>query len=263
MRRFLSFTCLGATLAATLDEAPGNTGLLILSGGNEIRIGAHRGMAKLARDVAAAGFPVFRFDRRGIGDSGGENGGFKSSAPDIKAALEAFRAACPHMTQIIAFGNCDAATALRLHLTAEVAGLVLANPWIIEDNAAEPPPATSRAYYARRLRDPKAWLGLLRGAVRLDKLLSSLKSAARPTTASSLAEDLAAAMTCSPIPTRIILCAHDGTAVAFKAQWDSPLFAKLRDEMTPNVLNSDSHSFAPEGDYATLRQTLLEALGDA
>ena len=40
MRRLTSFPCAGDILAATLDEAPGTTGLLIVSGGNEIRIGA-------------------------------------------------------------------------------------------------------------------------------------------------------------------------------------------------------------------------------
>ena len=100
MRRLLSFPCEGAALAATLDEAAGSTGLLIISGGNEIRIGAHRGMARLAADVAAAGFPVFRFDRRGIGDSEGENGEFTTSGPDISAAIAAFRSECPHIEQI-------------------------------------------------------------------------------------------------------------------------------------------------------------------
>ena len=53
MRHQLTFDCEGATLAASLDEAPGTTGLLIVSGGNEIRSGAHRGMALLAQRVAA------------------------------------------------------------------------------------------------------------------------------------------------------------------------------------------------------------------
>ena len=48
MRHFLTFACEGATLAATLDDAPCESGLLIVSGGNEIRIGAHRGMEKVS-----------------------------------------------------------------------------------------------------------------------------------------------------------------------------------------------------------------------
>src|SRR3546814_10409691 len=96
MRHHLTFACEGAALAATLDEAPGTTGLLIVSGGNEIRSGAHRGMAMLSQRIAAAGHPVLRFDRRGIGDSDGSNGGLEPSDPDIAAALAAFRADQPH-----------------------------------------------------------------------------------------------------------------------------------------------------------------------
>src|SRR3546814_5070051 len=67
-----------------------DTGLLIVSGGNELRSGAHRGMAKLAARLSRDGFPVFRFDRRGVGDSEGENGGFLSSGPDIAEEVAAF-----------------------------------------------------------------------------------------------------------------------------------------------------------------------------
>ena len=73
MREPLSFVCDGESLSAMYDSGDHPIGLLILSGGNEIKIGAHRGMAKLARDVSANGYSAFRFDRRGIGDSEGEN----------------------------------------------------------------------------------------------------------------------------------------------------------------------------------------------
>ncbi|MCH7861093.1 MAG: hydrolase 1, exosortase A system-associated, partial [Proteobacteria bacterium] len=110
MRKLIAFPCAGETLLGTLDEAAETTGLLIVSGGNEIRIGAHRGMALLAERVARADYPVLRFDRRGIGDSTGENRGFESSAEDIAAAARAFRET--GVERIIAYGNCDAATAL-------------------------------------------------------------------------------------------------------------------------------------------------------
>src|SRR3546814_18832077 len=74
---------------------------MIVSGGNEIRVGAHRGMALLAERLAAAGLPVFRFDRRGIGDSTGANDGYTSSGPDIAAAVRAFRAQVPHLSTLI------------------------------------------------------------------------------------------------------------------------------------------------------------------
>ena len=80
MRRPLEFICESDTLFATLDAAPGDTGLLIVSGGNEIRSGAWAGQAQLAARVAAAGKPVFRYDRRGVGDSGGVNRGYLESS---------------------------------------------------------------------------------------------------------------------------------------------------------------------------------------
>src|SRR3546814_4572846 len=87
-------------LAASIDEGRMDTGLLIVSGGNELRSGAHRGMAKLAARLARDGFPVFRFDRRGVGDSEGENGGFLSSGPDIAEAVAAFLRASPGLRRI-------------------------------------------------------------------------------------------------------------------------------------------------------------------
>ncbi len=67
MPRLIGFTCDGETLIGSLDAAEGTIGVLIVAGGNEIRAGAHRGMASLARALAAAGVPAFRFDRRGGG----------------------------------------------------------------------------------------------------------------------------------------------------------------------------------------------------
>jgi pimeloyl-ACP methyl ester carboxylesterase len=131
----LTFRCNDLRLAATLDTAPGTAGLLIVSGGNEIRAGAFGGQAELAAHIARAGFPVFRFDRRGVGDSEGENRGFRRSAKDIAAAIEAFRAIAPQIERVIAFGNCDAASALMLMGGAGCNGLVLSNPWTIEEGA--------------------------------------------------------------------------------------------------------------------------------
>ena len=106
------FACKGETLVGSLDDAAGSTGLLIVTGGNEVRAGAHRGMALLAPRLAADGVPVFRYDRRGVGDSGGDNPGFVGAREDLLAAADAFRAAAPGVTRIVGFGNCDAATTL-------------------------------------------------------------------------------------------------------------------------------------------------------
>ena len=133
MRRVITFPCAGDTLVGTIDEALGTTGLLIVSGGNEIRSGAHRGMALLAADIATLGYPVFRYDRRGVGDSSGENGGFLSSSDDLAMAVTAFRGEAPHLSRIVGFGNCDAASTLALFgRAAGIDAVLLANPWVVE-----------------------------------------------------------------------------------------------------------------------------------
>ena len=43
MRRALTFACEGATLAGMLHPAAGATGVVIVTGGMQTRIGAHRG----------------------------------------------------------------------------------------------------------------------------------------------------------------------------------------------------------------------------
>ena len=189
--RHLSFACEGARLAATLDEAAGRAGLLIVTDGNETRAGAFSGQAQLAARIAGAGYPVFRFDRRGVGDSEGENRGFRASAPDIAAALQAFRAACPTLVRVVGFGNCDAASALMLANGDGLDALVLANPWTIEGDDVTPPPSAVRARYADKLRDHKELVRLLTGKVSLKQLAHGIVHALLPTPPPrSLAQEL-------------------------------------------------------------------------
>lgn len=255
MRRTLTFSCEGAALAATLDTADGATGLLLVSGGNEIRSGAHRGMAELAGLVVAKGHPVFRFDRRGVGDSEGENGGFRSSGPDIRAAIAAFRKEQPQLTRVVAFGNCDAATALTLH-EAPVDARILANPWIIPSSGEMPPPAAIKDRYARRLRDPEAWKALISGKIDLGKLAKGLGrlAAAKPAAPDSLADKTVRALESSSIPTTILLATGDATAIAFADVWrNDPAIPVVR-------IDTASHSFADGAAYTRLVEVLSEAL---
>lgn len=220
-RRHLSFPCEGSLLAGSLDESEGDTGLLLISGGNELRSGAWAGQARLAARIAAAGHPVFRFDRRGVGDSEGPNLGFRSSAPDIAAALAAFRAACPGLLRIIGFGNCDAASALMLANGEGLDGLLLSNPWTIEEEDAPPPPQALRDHYRRRLADPAALKRLLRGEVSLRQLAGSLRDALRPApTPTTLAQDMAAGIARFAGPIAFLAAERDRTAQAFLAAWD-------------------------------------------
>jgi len=261
MREVIGFDCDGDRLAATLDHAEGRTGLLIVSGGNEIRIGAHRGMARLAQKVAAAGYPVLRYDRRGIGDSEGENRGFLNSADDMAAAARTFRQALP-VERIVGFGNCDAATALALfHQRAGIDALLLANPWVIEDDNDLPPPAAIRARYAERLRDPRQWLRLASGGVNLNKLIKGLKrSSEKLNENNSLADDMAAALASSNALTTILLAERDNTAIAFREAFQQSGLAAIRASADIAVRDTASHSFAREGDADWLFDRMIETL---
>lgn len=224
----LSFGCGTLRLAATLDTAPGTTGLLIVSGGNEIRAGAFSGQARLAARIARAGFPVFRFDRRGVGDSEGENRGFRNSAKDIAAAIEAFHAIAPQITRVVAFGNCDAASALMLTGGRGLAGLVLSNPWTIEQEAADgnadstPPPAAIRARYIEKLKNPREVARLIGGGVDLRKLARGLARSVVPGAApSTLAGEMRDGLADFEGEVRILLATADRTAQVFEAAWDA------------------------------------------
>lgn len=223
-RLHLQFGCGKHKLAGTLDTAPGSSGLLIVTGGNELRSGAFSGQARLAADIAKAGFPVFRFDRRGVGDSEGENRGFRKSKKDMRAAIEAFRAIAPQVDRVVGLGNCDAASALMLASGSGCDALVLSNPWTIEDSAEEsdlPPPDAVRSRYLDKLRNPAELKRLVTGGVDLRKLARGLASTLRPAAApSGLAEEMKAGLDEFNGEVRILLASADRTAQLFENAWD-------------------------------------------
>ena len=262
VRRAITFSCEGATLFGTIDEAAGATGLLIVSGGNEIRIGAHRGMAWLAAELAEAGHPVFRYDRRGVGDSEGDNGGFESARADLAAAVVAFRHAQPALRRVVGFGNCDGAATLALWgFDSGIDALALANPWVVEAESGAPAPAAIRARYADRLRDPAEWRRLLTGGVDLAKLASGLARALRPRPPGDLASRVAAGVSARPDAVTVFLAERDNTAIAYIDACKFKAFAPLREKGSEYRLASGSHSFASAEDKLWLRERLLGALG--
>ena len=253
-RRHLTFACEGSVLVGTLDEASATSGLLIVSGGNELRSGPWAGQAQLAALVAEAGFPVFRFDRRGVGDSEGPNGEFRSSAPDIAAALAVFREACPHVTRIVAMGNCDAASALMLAGGAGCDGLILSNPWTIEDDAAAPPPEALRGHYKQRLADPAAMKRLLRGEVKLSALFASLLGALKPAPPpTGLAQEIAAGIARFAGAVSLPIASRDRTAQAFLSAWK-------KGDPRIQLCEGASHSFVEPEARVWLLERVLEVL---
>lgn len=262
MRRLLSVDCEGAALGASLDPADGRTGLLIVTGGTQTRIGSHRMFERLAVALAREGWPCLRFDRRGVGDSEGEDSDFRGSGPDLAAAAAAFRREQPQLTRLLGFGLCDGASALALHGSeAGLDGYLLVNPWFVEAEAGEPAAAAIRSRYKEQLLSPSGWKRLLSGSVSYRKILKGIGRiiASRP---SSLAGEIALSLGKGRVPAQLILATRDSTAIAARAEWSSPAFRSVRDSNPPPVtIDSDSHTFSRPGDEAALLAAVREALG--
>jgi hypothetical protein len=165
--------------------------------------------------------------------------------------------------RIMAFGNCDAASALLLHRPEGLSALLLSNIWVVEPVDGLPPPAAVKSHYLQRLKDPKAWIALLSGAINLRKLASGLARLAAPRAPSALSDQIAAAMAGGTIPAHILLARRDGTALAFAEAWESAAFAAARTSGRYRItmLDSSAHSFGRAADYAMLKEALLESLG--
>jgi exosortase A-associated hydrolase 1 len=258
MRRLLTFACLGETLGATLDVADGDTGLLLVTGGSQTRIGSHRMYERLSRSLSDNGISCLRFDRRGVGDSSGEDPGFRASGPDIEAAAKCLRDSCPSLEHVLGFGLCDGATALALFGDqAALDGLILVNPWLVEAASGSPPPAAIRRHYRERLLSLEGWKSLLTGGVDYGKLLRGILKSGRRAP-SSLADETVAALARHALPAEFLLATGDATAIAAQSELKWLSFRDLRHGI--QRLDTDSHTFARPGDERLLRDAVIEAI---
>jgi exosortase A-associated hydrolase 1 len=258
LRRLLTFPCGDDLLSGSLDEAAGTTGVLMVMGGTQTRIGSHRMYERLANGLAEHGFSCLRYDRRGVGDSSGEDPGFKDSEADLKAAADTFRAEMPAVEHVIGFGLCDGATTLALHGAGSgLDGLVLVNPWLVEAEAGDMAPAAVRAHYRERLLSGAAWKKLITGGVNMGKLLGGLRKASSSTD-SSLAEQAAVGLVGARCPVALILATGDGTAIAAAGEVQKGAFDSLIS--WSREIDTDSHTFARSGDQEALEKAVLEAL---
>jgi exosortase A-associated hydrolase 1 len=189
--RALSFDCGGAALVgiASVPTAPCTRGVLIVVGGPQYRIGSHRQFALLARHLAAHGIAAMRFDYRGMGDSDGDERDFETIQDDIRAALDAFIAAVPGLTDVVLWGLCDGASAAAMYAPgdARVRGLVLLNPWVrTHDGVAR---TTLKHHYRDRLRSAEFWRKLARGQFDYAGSLASMLRLVRTAFAGRAAAD--------------------------------------------------------------------------
>jgi exosortase A-associated hydrolase 1 len=256
MRRLLTFACAGAELGASLEAGDGETGLLLVTGGSQTRVGSHRMYERLVKTLAHRGICCLRFDRRGVGDSDGEDPGFGGSAADLAAAASLLRAERPELKRVYGFGLCDGATALALFGSdAGLDGLILVNPWLVEAEADAPPPAAIRRHYRERLLSLEGWKRIVSGRIAYGKALKGLLKIGRTST-SPLAAQVAEALKRSQLPAQWIFATGDATAIAAENELRAGAFGRVE----AIRVATDSHTFARPGDEAALKDAVLRAV---
>jgi pimeloyl-ACP methyl ester carboxylesterase len=126
----------GSHLVGTLSrpDTPGaDTGILLTNAGVISRIGPHRLNVRLARELAAMGYPALRFDLAGLGDSPRSTGTLsyeQQSVADIRAAMNKLTA-LTGVRRFALIGFCSGAdNGLNTALVDErLAGLVMFDPY--------------------------------------------------------------------------------------------------------------------------------------
>jgi exosortase A-associated hydrolase 1/exosortase A-associated hydrolase 2 len=189
--RVLPIACEGIDLVSVLSApgaAPSGTGVVVIVGGPQYRVGSHRQFVELARALTRAGHHVLRYDARGMGDSDGAMQGFEAAVPDVLAVIDALRRAAPEVKQVVLWGLCDAASIALMSAGQRraVTGLVLANPWVRD--ATSLANATVKQYYRGRVLQAEFWRKLLSGRIdwmaSLRSLGANLRAMFGPTAAS-------------------------------------------------------------------------------
>lgn len=201
IEKALAFPCAGDTLygVLSLPPQPAARGVLIVVGGPQYRVGSHRQFTLLARELAACGIPVMRFDYRGMGDSQGASRSFEEVDEDLRCAVDQFMQQAPGLREVAIWGLCDAASAALFYAGRDtrVTGLALVNPWVrTEQGLAK---THLKHYYLRRLAEKEFWLKIGRGRFHpgaafksLTGTISQVLAAQRNASASPIGETAAA-----------------------------------------------------------------------
>lgn len=147
-----------------LNSASATVGVIIIvAGGPQYRVGAHRQFVALGRQLAKQDIPVLRFDHRGTGDSSGDYRGFVDMSQDIKIAIDTLLHSYPKLQKIALWGECESASAAAFyaHNDERVTGVFLVNPWIRTQSGQAK--TYLKHYYWNRLSDPKLWKKITSG----------------------------------------------------------------------------------------------------
>ncbi|MCL2658277.1 MAG: hydrolase 1, exosortase A system-associated [Betaproteobacteria bacterium] len=267
----VDFLCHAQTLSGMFHPGAGNAeiGVVIVVGGPQTRVGAHRQFVLLARALAAAGYPCLRFDYRGMGDSEGEPRNFLEVQDDIHAAIDCLYAQAPSLKKVALWGLCDGASAAVFYAPGDprVAGLALLNPWIRTEAGAAA--ALLSDYYGRRIFSPDFWKKILSGRVNLLARirefimnLATAKQTNKTNPSSSLPERFAQGLIGFKGRVLLVLSGNDLTAAEFRSALSAPpLEAAIENSLLAHIeLAEANHTFSSAEWRGKVEQATLEWL---
>jgi exosortase A-associated hydrolase 1 len=255
--RPVEFRCEGDVLSGILHPVAGQarTGVVIVVGGPQTRIGSHRQFLLLARALSAAGYPCLRFDYRGMGDSEGAPRDFEQIGADIRGAVDCLCREQPTIERVALWGLCDGASASVFYAASDkrVVGLALLNPWVRTEAGAAA--ALISDYYGKRLLSADFWRKLLSGDMnivsRLKEFTANLLAAKRHETGAdvanlSLPERFARGLEAFRGEVLLVLSGRDLTAAEFRAAaGQGPLADALgRSRLAQVELADANHTFS-------------------
>lgn len=177
------FPCANESLMGivALPDHPVKTGVVVIVGGPQYRVGSHRQFVLLSRTLAQAGYPVLRFDHRGMGDSTGQARDFQCISVDIEAAIDTLQRHAPTVQHVALWGLCDGASAALLYCfdtrDPRVRALCLLNPWVRSSTSLAR--SHIKHYYRHRWKQAEFWKKFLHGEIGINALGDLLQSLQR------------------------------------------------------------------------------------
>lgn len=273
----LVFNCADDELLGivTLPEAPKAIGVLIVVGGPQYRVGSHRQFLKLARRLGQSGYPVMRFDFRGMGDSSGALRDFEAVNEDVASAINVFQRQCPTVDHFVLLGLCDGASASLLYwdssTDARLGGLALLNPWVRSETTQAR--VQLKHYYGQRLLEGEFWRKLFAGRINLGRALGgfakSWQSArqcgdqAAIENGRSFQQKMAEALATFNAPILVMLSENDYTAKEFlEIARADPVLSDALDKktVTQTFVAAADHTFSSAESQQKAEQIILHWL---
>lgn len=282
----VTFRCQSAELTGVIHRGKPDCQVgivIVVAGGPQYRVGAHRQFVSMARMFVANGYPVMRFDLRGMGDSSGVHVGYEQSGPDIRAAIDTFLLRELNVREVVLFGECESASGILFYAAqdARVSRIALANPWVRTPGVQAE--AILRHYYLDRLWSREFWLSVRSGEYKLaasvasffSVLGASIKNRLKTRTAASEQEEFDQL----PLPNRtaeglrrfrgdalILLSGRDLIAREFDdVTQASPAWRQLMGEkrVTRKLIADADHTFSKPDAKAEAQRTLLAWLASS